>query len=31
MRENAVDVVMEVKFIIDIHSQVFYRVGPGCR
>jgi hypothetical protein len=31
LRENIVDVVMEVKFIINIHAQVFNRMGPGYR
>jgi hypothetical protein len=31
MRENIVDMVMEMKFSINKYSQVFYRVGPGYR
>jgi hypothetical protein len=30
-RENIVDMVMEMKFSITIHSQVFYGVGPSYR
>jgi hypothetical protein len=29
VREDVVDMVMEIKFCIKKYSQVFYRVGPG--
>jgi hypothetical protein len=29
MRENITDMVMEMKFSVNKHSQVFYRIGPG--
>jgi hypothetical protein len=31
MRENIIDVVMEMEFNVNKYSQVFYRVGPGFR
>jgi hypothetical protein len=31
MRENVVNIVMEIKFSINKYSQVFYRVGLGYR
>jgi hypothetical protein len=31
MRENIVDVVMEMEFNVNKYSQVFHRVGPGYR
>jgi hypothetical protein len=31
LRENIVDVFMEMKFIMNIYSQAFHRVGPGYR
>jgi hypothetical protein len=31
MRENIVDMVIEMKFSISKYCQVFYRVSPGCR
>jgi hypothetical protein len=31
MRENTIDVVMEMEFNINKYSQVFYSVSPGYR
>jgi hypothetical protein len=31
MGENAVDIILEMKFSINKYSQDFYRVGPGYR
>jgi hypothetical protein len=31
MRENIIDVVMEIKFSVNKHSQAFYRIGPSYR
>jgi hypothetical protein len=31
VRENIVDMVMQMKFSVNKYSQVFYRVGPGYR
>jgi hypothetical protein len=31
MRENIIDLVMEMEFNVNIYSQVFYSVSPGYR